>query len=105
MKDVDIDKDAETAALDHIYRRFCEAFAKPLKDNAVVIADVGISRHHCKKEASDFLAATNLPVYGTPLGKTVVDETNKRYGGVRSSLILGNSSQINPSFYRFIWGT
>lgn len=88
IKDVDIDKDAETAALDHIYRRFCEAFSQPLKDNVVVIADVGISRHHCKKEARDFLAATNLPVYGTPLGKTVVDETNERYGGVGSNFFM-----------------
>ena len=74
--------DAEQAAINHIYRRFNEVFSGELKDNVVVIADVTISRHDCKKEAADFLSATKLPVYGTPLGKTVVDETSERYEGV-----------------------
>lgn len=81
-KEVQIDADAEKAAIDHIYRRFEDAFSGKLEDNVVVLADVSISRHHCKKEAADFLSVTNLPVYGTPLGKTVVDETSERYGGV-----------------------
>ncbi|KAH9483490.1 Pyruvate decarboxylase [Psilocybe cubensis] len=75
-------KDAESTAITHIYQRFTEAFAGWQDNNVLVIADVSISRHHCKKEVADFLAATDLPVYGTPLGKTVVDETSPRYGGV-----------------------
>ena len=81
-KEIQIDADAENAAIEHIYRRFTDAFSERLDDNVVVIADVSISRHDCKKEAAEFLSATNLPVYGTPLGKTVVDETSERYGGV-----------------------
>ncbi|KIM41681.1 hypothetical protein M413DRAFT_71562 [Hebeloma cylindrosporum] len=81
-RDIPIDPDAEQAAIDHIYRRFDDAFSGELDNNVVVIADVSVSRHHCKDEAADFLAATNLPVYGTPLGKTVVNETSERYGGV-----------------------
>jgi len=53
-----------------------------VKDNVVVIADIGINRYHCKNQAADFLSTTKLPVYGTPLGKTVVDETSDRYGGI-----------------------
>ncbi|KAF8810967.1 putative pyruvate decarboxylase 2 [Phlegmacium glaucopus] len=82
VEEVKIDADAEQAAIDHIYRRFEDAFSGEVKDNVVVIADVSISRHHCKKEAAEFLSVTNLPVYGTPLGKTVVDETSERYGGI-----------------------
>jgi pyruvate decarboxylase len=83
-EEIQIDADAEKAAIDHIYRRFDDAFSGEVKDNVVVIADVSISRHHCKTEAADFLTATKLPVYGTPLGKTVVNETSERYGGVRA---------------------
>ncbi len=82
--DVDINADAENAAIEHIYRRFQDAFQGELVNNAVVIADVSISRHHCKEEVAAFLEATQLPVYGTPLGKTAVNETSDRYGGVGS---------------------
>ena len=79
-EELDPNADAEQAAIDHIYRRFDAGFSGELKDNVVVIADVSISRHDCKKEAADFLSVTKLPVYGTPLGKTFVDETSERYG-------------------------
>lgn len=82
MEEIPIDADAEQAAIDHIYRRFEAAFSGDVKDNVVVIADVSVRRHDCTTEATDFLSATNLPVYGTPLGKTVVNETSERYGGV-----------------------
>jgi len=81
-KEVEVSLDAERSAIDHIHRRFDEAFRGELEDNVVVIADVSISRHDCIKEVEDFLSVTKLPVYGTPLGKTVVNETSERYGGV-----------------------
>lgn len=84
-EEIPINKDAESTAIAHIYQRFTDAFQGELDNNIVVIADVSIGRHHCKKEVADFLATTNLPVYGTPLGKTVVDETSPRYGGVSCS--------------------
>jgi len=81
-KEIEINADAEKAAIDHIYRRFEEAFSGELEENVVVVADAGINRHHCKIQAAEFLSATKLPVYGTPMGKTVVDETSERFGGV-----------------------
>jgi pyruvate decarboxylase len=84
-KEILIDADAEQAAIDHIYRRFDDAFSGEEVKDVVVIADIGINRHHCKKQAAEFLSVTKLPVYGTPLGKTVVDETSERYGGVSAS--------------------
>ncbi|KJA15249.1 hypothetical protein HYPSUDRAFT_92030 [Hypholoma sublateritium FD-334 SS-4] len=81
-EEVLINADAEKAAIEHIYRRFEDAFEGELVNNVVVIADVSISRHHCKKEVAAFLEATQLPVYGTPLGKTAVNETSDRYGGI-----------------------
>jgi pyruvate decarboxylase len=97
-KEIEINADAETIAIDHIYRRFDEAFKLP-GDNVVVIADVSIRRHDCTTEATDFLSATNLPVYGTPLGKTVVDETSERYGGVSAcEFILDHYIISNRSY-------
>lgn len=93
--DVVINADAEKAAIEHIYRRFQDAFQGELVNNVVVIADVSISRHHCKKEVAAFLEATQLPVYGTPLGKTAVNETSDRYGGVGScQLNLYNANHL-----------
>jgi TPP-dependent 2-oxoacid decarboxylase len=89
-KEIVIDADAEQAAIDHIYRRFDDAFSEELKDNVVVIADVSIGRHHCRNEVEEFLAVTKLPVYGTPLGKTVVNETSERYGGVSARWLTPN---------------
>jgi pyruvate decarboxylase len=102
---VEIDADAEKAAIDHIYRRFEEAFSGELEDNVVVLADVSISRHHCKKEAADFLSVTNLPVYGTPLGKTVVDETSERYGGVSARKLLRYLEITHNTLLRFTSGS
>ncbi|KAF8880218.1 hypothetical protein CPB84DRAFT_1792704 [Gymnopilus junonius] len=82
VEEIPIDTDAEQAAIEHIYRRFVDAFSGKVEDNVVVIADVSVRRHHCTTEAADFLSVTKLPVYGTPLGKTVVDETSERYGGI-----------------------
>lgn len=95
-KEIEINDDAEAAAIDHIFRRFVDAFTGELSNNVVVIADVSINRHHCRREVAEFLKATQLPVYGTPLGKTAVDETSDRYGGVSapestlSSIFLSN---------------
>lgn len=85
-----IDADAELAAIEHIYRRFDAAFSGDLEDNVVVIADVSVRRHDCTTEATNFLSATNLPVYGTPMGKTVINETSERYGGVSACVLILN---------------
>ena len=104
-QEVQIDADAEQAAIDHIYRRFEDAFSGELEDNVVVLADVSISRHNCKQEAADFLSATNLPVYGTPLGKTVVDETSERYGGVSARSLLHYLAITHNPLHRFTSGS
>lgn len=65
------DPQAETAVVEYIYRLV----------NKVVLVDAGVARHGCKDEVDQFLADTQLPVYATPMGKTVVSETYPRYGG------------------------
>jgi len=103
VEELPIDADAVQAAIDHIYRRFDDAFSGELEDNVVVIADVSVRRHDCTTEATDFLSATNLPVYGTPMGKTVINETSERYGGVSAcGLILNHYISIH--FLGLHWG-
>ena len=129
MEELLIDADAELAAIEHIYRRFndafsgelennvvvdafcgelepnvvVEAFSRELEHNVVVIADVSVRRHDCTTEATNFLSATNLPVYGTPMGKTVINETSERYGGVSACGLILNH-YISIYFLGLHWG-
>ena len=51
--------------------------------DVVVLVDACVIRHGVREEVTDFLHKTGFPVYATPMGKTAVDENNKRYGGVQ----------------------
>lgn len=51
-------------------------------DDIVVLADVCSIRHGVTAELNDFLVKTGLPVYVSPMGKSVVSEDYERYGGV-----------------------
>ena len=52
--------------------------------DVVVLIDACVVRHGVRKEVVDFLHKTGFPVYATPMGKTAVDENDKRYGGVQN---------------------
>ena len=51
--------------------------------DVIVLVDVCVIRHGVRKEVVDFLHETGFPVYATPMGKTAIDENDKRYGGVQ----------------------
>ena len=51
--------------------------------DVVVLADACVIRHGVRKDVVEFLHETGFPVYSTPRDKTVIDEDNKRYGGVQ----------------------
>lgn len=50
--------------------------------NPVILVDACASRHDCKSEVAQLIKATNFPAYVTPMGKSAVNESNPRFGGV-----------------------
>ncbi|KAJ3504907.1 hypothetical protein NLJ89_g7695 [Agrocybe chaxingu] len=67
----------EQAVVDLIYGR-----VKAADGDVVVIVDACVIRHNVRKEVDELLKATGFPVYATPMGKTAVDESYFRYGGI-----------------------
>ncbi|KAK6867997.1 Pyruvate decarboxylase [Candida tropicalis] len=50
--------------------------------NPVILVDACAIRHNCLKEVAELIAETQFPVFTTPMGKSSVDESNPRFGGV-----------------------
>jgi len=71
------DLKTESYVLDRITHLFTAAQA-----DAVILIDLGVLRHHIIDEVRQFLSETGFPVYATPTGKTTIDETYERYGGI-----------------------
>ncbi len=71
------DPETEQFVLDLIQTRVAEATG-----DVVVLVDACVIRHHCRDEVLQLLENTGFPVYATPMGKTAIDETYGRYGGV-----------------------
>lgn len=51
--------------------------------DVIVLVDACVIRHGVRNEVVDFLNKTGFPTYATPMGKTAIDENDKRYGGVQ----------------------
>jgi len=71
------DPDVEEFVLDEIVKLFDQA-----EGDAVILVDACAIRHSVKEEVKELLKRTGLPVYAAPMGKTAVDETEARYGGI-----------------------
>ena len=69
--------EVQSYVLDLVVKLFEEA-----KGDAVVLVDACVVRHGVRKELNDFLKKTGFPVYAAPMGKTAVNESYERYGGV-----------------------
>ena len=50
--------------------------------NPVILVDACAIRHNCKPEVAKLIEETQFPVFTTPMGKSSVDESNPRFGGV-----------------------
>lgn len=50
--------------------------------NPVILVDACASRHSCRDEVAQLIDATNFPVFVTPMGKSAVNESHPRFGGV-----------------------
>jgi len=71
------DKDEESFVIDEIVKLVEEAGG-----DVVVLADACAIRHDVVAELKELLHKTGYPVYCAPMGKSAVDETYERYGGI-----------------------
>ena len=76
----DNDADAEKYVLNVAQRHIAEA------KSAVILVDACAARHGCIEETHELITKSGLPVFATPMGKAIVDETHPQYGG----LYIGN---------------
>jgi len=53
---------------------------------AVMLVDGCVLRYGVTSGVRNFLEKTKFPVFVAPMGKSGVDESYERYGGVRSTL-------------------
>lgn len=76
------DPQVESYVLDLI-----SSLVKDAKGDVVVLVDACAIRHDVRGELNEFVKKTGFPVYAAPMGKTAVDETYERYGGIYSGSI------------------
>lgn len=50
--------------------------------NPIILVDACASRHSCREEVARLVNSTNFPVFVTPMGKSAVNESHPRFGGV-----------------------
>jgi pyruvate decarboxylase len=71
------DPETQNFVLDQIVR-----LVEAAKNDVVILVDACAIRHGLRKELQELLDKTGYPVYCAPMGKTAIDETYERYGGV-----------------------
>ncbi|EJF63216.1 pyruvate decarboxylase [Dichomitus squalens LYAD-421 SS1] len=71
------DPDVENFVLDEIVKLVDEA-----QNDVIILVDACAIRHGVKNEVKELYERTGYPVYAAPMGKTAVDESYERYGGI-----------------------
>ncbi|CAK9439866.1 uncharacterized protein LODBEIA_P39660 [Lodderomyces beijingensis] len=61
-----------------------ETVEKLIKEahNPIILVDACASRHNCKREVAKLVDITQFPVFTTPMGKSGINESHPRFGGV-----------------------
>lgn len=70
------DPDAQAEVVEHVLDLVSKS------QNPVILVDACASRHDCKAEVEQLVDATNFPVFTTPMGKSGINESHRRFGGV-----------------------
>jgi pyruvate decarboxylase len=73
-------KPNEPEAQEEVVENVLELVSKA--KNPVILVDACASRHSCKKEVEQLVNATQFPVFTTPMGKSGINESHPRFGGV-----------------------
>lgn len=72
----DNEPQAEQEVLDLVYEEIKKS------KRPIILVDACAKRHGSVEEVLKFVRRTGFPVFTTPMGKSVVDESYERYGGV-----------------------
>ena len=56
-------------------------------NDVIILVDACGIRHGVKQELDELCRHTGFPVYAAPMGKSVIDESYPRYGGVSISAL------------------
>lgn len=70
------DPEAQAEVIEHVQNLISQA------TNPIILVDACASRHDCKAEVEQLVDLTNFPVFTTPMGKSGVNESHPRFGGV-----------------------
>ena len=83
------DPEIEAFVLDEIVK-LVEGVTKGEENGEVVVlVDACAVRHHVKKEVDELVKKVRFPVFAAPMGRTAVDESYERYGGVSTICLEG----------------
>lgn len=75
----------ETFVLDEIVKLVEGVTKGEEKGEVVVLVDACAIRHCVKEEVDELVRKTGFPVFAAPMGKTALDESYERYGGVSAT--------------------
>ncbi|KAG7439324.1 pyruvate decarboxylase, partial [Guyanagaster necrorhizus] len=59
-----------------------EGLVKEAEGHVVVLLDACVVRHYARAETKELIRTTGFPVYAAPMGKTAVNESWDRFGGI-----------------------
>lgn len=71
------DPETEEFVLDEIVK-----LVEAANNDVIILVDACGIRHGVKQELDELCRHTGFPVYAAPMGKSVIDESYPRYGGV-----------------------
>ncbi|KAK7885378.1 Pyruvate decarboxylase 1 [Exophiala xenobiotica] len=77
---VDISHPVNTANEDSTVAKIKDGLVRAKRP--VILVDCLTARHEATKEARELCDMLDLPIFTTPMGKTIIDETHARYCGV-----------------------
>ena len=77
--------EVEGFVLDEIVKLVEGVTKEDKQGEVIVLVDACAIRHHVQKEVDELVKKTGFPVFAAPMGRTAVDESYERYGGVRAS--------------------
>ena len=77
---VDISHPVNAANEELIVQKIKDAIVRAKRP--VILVDCLTARHEATKEARQLCDLLHLPIFTTPMGKTIIDETHSRYCGV-----------------------
>lgn len=96
------DPATEKFVLDEIAKLAQAAQSNDGEGGIVILVDACAIRHGVREEVRELCERTGFPVYAAPMGKTVVNESYERYGGVGRLCLF---SEVTAYKYTLLCGS